>query len=305
MTQYLGIRDPGAAGGSWIMYLCNHHPARMRILGEAHREPQLDFAGDGEPWPGITVERYDEKVIAFMDSQAAQGIACTGIVKCFWAKGAAHIRARGGRILSLVRNPLLVVGVNRRKDKAPELYLGHAPRNDDEQFLAINLYYKESYQAIWRMREKEPITRIEDYNRSCGTDGRFLKEVMEWATQTDWPDEYIKYVREHCLPGYAYPIKTRRENGVVVGIDSVLSVREPWRMNWYDDPRAERIWKSWPAYERDVFADTMGEVAQLFGYNYLTQPGFVEPDWALRDAYAWSGADLRPIPYEGDVMGLR
>lgn len=301
MTNYLGVRDPGRAGGSWIIYLCNTHPAGMRLVGEAHRPEQLDFAADGEPWPGISTARYDEKVIAFMESQEAQGVACAGVVKCFWDKGRRFILDHGGRIFALVRNPMLVVGVNRHKNKNAAHYLGHEPTNEEESFRAILLYYRDIYLGLWQRRFEEPITRIEDYNRSCARDGRFLKEVMEWATQTPWDGDYICTIQANCFPGYSYPLRAEKDGKTIVKLGSAPTVRERWRMNWCDDPRPQAYWEAWSSAERQAFAEIMGEVCDLFGYDYRQQPGFVQPSWELENAYSWSGAGLEPVPYSGGV----
>jgi len=300
MTHYLGVRDPGRSGGSWLMYLCNVHPAGMLLVGEPHLPTELGF-----PYP-CDSETYDRHVIRFMLSQTAQGKAVTGIVKCFRPWAAQFIIEHGGRIFQLVRNPMEVVGSNMGKKPGSDLrYLGHRSRDENDNFRAHCMYYREAYGAMVNTWRQEPIVRIEDFNRSCGSDGAFLKAVMEYVTQTEWPDGYIQHICKTYLPGYFYGLETIRENGIVVGIkpDTVLAY-ESWRMNWFDDPRAGEYWAAWGDETRAAFVDILGPVCDRLGYNCRDRPGHVDADWPLVTQYAWKAqaAQLKPIPYEGDVI---
>jgi len=295
MTHYLGVRDPGRSGGSWLMHLCNVHPAGMRIVGEPHLDSEL-----GIPWPGISSEEYDRYVIRFLESQ---DVACAGIVKCFRPWAAKWIVQHGGRIIALVRNPMEVLGSNMGKKAGCDLqFLGRKARDANEQFQAHAMYYRAAYEEIWKNWRTEPITRIEDYNRSCGGDGQFLKQVMEWATQTEWPDGYIAHIQEHYLPGYFYGLQTIMEDGIVVGMISDPIAYEAWRMNWYDDPRAAEYWAGWSEQERGIYARILGPTSASFGYNYTDRPGHVDVDWLLKTQYAWKNAVLASLPYQGEVI---
>lgn len=298
MTHYLGIRDPGRSGGSWVMYLCNIHPAGMIILGEPHLSIELDF-----PWPGTGAQAYDQKIIDFMISQTQQGRAVAGIVKCFRPWCTEWIVQNGGRIIALVRNPMEVLGSNMNKKPGSDVqFLGHKARDANEQFQAHAMYYRTAYEEIWSHRRNEPVTRIEDYNRSCGGDGRWLKAVMEWATQTPWPDGYIEHICKTYLPGYFYGMECVKQNGIVVGTKGDPIAYEPWRMNWYDDPRASEYWAGWSEMERRIFREILGPICDNLGYNCRDYPGQVDVDWPLKDQYAWRGIPLSSIPYQGEVV---
>ena len=300
MTHYIGVRDPGRSGGSWLMYLCNVHPAGMLLLGEPHLPMELGFT-----YP-CSSRVYDEYVIKFMQDQARLGKAVTGIVKCFRPWAADFILENGGRIFQLVRNPMEVVGSNMGKKPGSDMrFLGHKARNEEENFKAHCMYYQKAYSHIFADWRKEPIVRIEDLNRSCGKDGAFLKAVMEYVTQTEWSDGYIRHICKTYLPGYFYGLETIKEDGVIVGIkkNTVLAY-ESWRMNWFDDPRASEYWNSWGEETRTTFVEILGPVCRQLGYNCQDRPGHVDEKWPLVGQYAWRAhaAQLRAIPYEGDVV---
>lgn len=299
MTHYLGVRDPGRSGGSWLMYLCNVHPAGMLLVGEPHLPTELGFSYPCD-W-----ETYDKHVIKFMQDQTRLGMAVAGIVKCFRPWAARFITKNGGRIFQLVRNPMEVVGSNMGKKPGSDVrYLGHKAKDENENFRAHCLYYKESYGAIYSAWKQEPVVRIEDLTRSCGLDGAFLKAVMEYMTQTPWPDGYIAHICKHYLPGYFYGLETIRKDRVVIGIEpNTVLAYESWRMNWQDDPRASEYWDAWGDDTRAIFVETLGPLCDSLGYNCRDRPGRVNTDWTLVNQYAWKeqAAALKPIPYEGDT----
>lgn len=297
MTHLFGIRDPGRSGGSWVAYCCNVHPAVMRVLGEVHVPTQLDF-----PYPSPKGE-YDRQIIVFLQSQMDQKIAAAGIIKCFQPYSQKFIREHKGRIVQLVRNPMEVAGFNvYKKIGAAERMLGHPARDQDEDFHAHMLYYELSYNAILHRRKQEPIIRIEDLNRSCGGDGQFFKAVMEYMTQTDWPVEYIKHIQRWYLPGYHYPFKVVKRDGIVVGIETTPFAHQLWRLSWGDDPRPGEYWQAWTPKQRTMFTSALTEVSRYLGYDCLDNPGFTEIDWPLRDTFPWAGAGqtLQPVPHESD-----
>jgi hypothetical protein len=271
----------------------------MLLLGEPHLSIELGF-----PYP-CDWQVYDEHIIQFMVDQTKRGLAVAGIVKCFRPWAAEFIVQNGGSIFQLVRNPMEVVGSNMGKKPGSDLrYLGHKARDENDNFRAHCLYYRESYGGIWADWKREPIVRIEDLTRSCGRSGLFLKAVMEYVTQTSWPDGYINHICQTYLPGYFYGMETIREGEAVVGIrDDTVFAYEPWRMNWYDDPRAAEHWASWGSLSREIFAETLGPLCDNLGYDYRDKPGFTKTDWPLATQYAWKeqAHSLQPIPYEGPV----
>lgn len=299
-TQVFGVRDPGRSGGSWLMHYCNVHPAGMRVLGEVHLPSELDFP---YPCPGGGVE-YNKRVIAFLQSQIDQGVAATGIVKCFQSPTVEFIRKHQGHIIQVIRNPMEVAGTNVYKKKGfAERFLGHPARDKGEDFLACMIYYKTSYEGILVRKEQEPIVRLEDLNRSCGGDGHFFKVTMEYMTQTEFPVAYVKHIQQWYLPAYHYGCYAVKDDGVVVGIDSRPYVYESWRMTWGDDPRPTEYWESWTDNERAMFAEHIGPVSAILGYNYTDRPGYTDVDWALRDTFPWgqAGSTLAPTLYDLDV----
>lgn len=293
MTHLFGIRDPGRSGGSWLMHTCNAHPAIMRVVGEFHLS--LGFA-----WP-CPVAEYDARVVGFLESQVAQGIAAAGIVKCFWGKTVNLIRGQGGRIVQVIRNPMEVVGFRMHgkvyhKAGVAQRFLGREAKNRTELFRAHALYYKTSYGAVFKKWRQEPVVRLEDLNRSCGGDGLVFKGVMEYMTQTEFPIGYVRHIQEHYLPGYHYSHRLVQQDGVVVGIEPVVYAYESWRMSWADDAQPGCYWETWSPEERGVFAEVLGPVCDSLGYNYRDRPGFTDTQWPLSHRYPWSRGCLEPIP---------
>ena len=294
MTHLFGVRDPGRAGGSWLGHCCNVHPAIMRVVGEIHV-----FLGFTWPCP---VSEYDEKVVGFLESQVAQGIAAAGIVKCFWGKTERLIHDRGGAIIQLVRNPMEVVGFRMHgkvyhKAGLAQRFLGREAANRAELFRVHAMYYKLTYGHVLSRWRQEPVVRLEDMNRSCGSDGLFFKSVMEAMAQTAFPIEYVRHVQKHYLPGYHYSHRLIQQDGIVVRIEPAVHAYQSWRMSWDDDAQPGFYWESWSSEEREIFAEVLGPVCDQLGYNYRDHPGFTDMHWPLDHRYPWSRAgSLEPIP---------
>ena len=290
MTHLVGINDPGRAGGSWLAYIGRVHPVGMRILGEAHVSTQLDF-----PYP-CPPREYDDHIIAFLKSQTLQGVRVAGIIKSFWKYTRKFILDNGGRICTVLRNPMEVVGFKMHKKPKPGL---------KPSFGAHVLHYKKVYEVRMAQSGEQPVVRLEDLNRSLGGDGQFFKSFMEWLTKTPFPQGYIEHIQRHYLPGYYYGLSTVRVNGIVVDVHSAVIRCQPWRMQWGDDPRPGEFWESWSEEERELFAEGLGPICEKLGYNYTDRPGFTEKDWSLASEYAWGKlADtLEPVPYDRSFTG--
>lgn len=293
MTHLFGIRDPGRSGGSWLLHICNVHPAGMRAVGEFHLSLGFDY-----PCP---IVEYDERVVEFLKSQIDQGLAAAGIVKCFWAKTEKLIHDQGGRIIQVIRNPMEVVGFRMHgkvyhKPGLARRFLGREAKNRVELFRAHVLYYMTAYHTICKRWRQEPIVRLEDLNRSCSGDGLVFKNIMEFMTQVAFPIEYVRHVQKHYLPGYHYSHHLAVQDGIVVGLEPVVSTYQPWRMSWADDGGAAHYWETWSQAEREIFAKELGPICDKLGYNYRDRPGFTNVQWPLGHKYPWSGTgSLEPI----------
>lgn len=282
------------------MHICNVHPAEMVVLGELHLPTELNF-----PYP-CPAKEYDERGIAFLESQMSRGIAAAGIVKCFRPWAEHFILDQGGRIVQLVRNPMEVVGFRTHKPSfyKPDMdlrFLGRKAQNKTDWFRAHVAYYAKSYMGLLRNWRHEPLIRIEDLSRSCGGNGLLFKSAMEYITQTPFPIGYVRHIQQHYLPGYHYPCETIWHDGVVVGTESTPQPYQDWRMSWGDDPFPTIYWQSWTPTEREIFAEGLGPACDRMGYNYRDRPGFADIIWPLGEKYAWSKYPLKEIPFTDDL----
>lgn len=276
------------------MHVCNVHPHGIVVLGELHLPTELGFE-----YP-LPAKEYDAHGIAFMQSQIDQGKAATGIVKCFRAYAQQFMLDHRGRIVILLRNPMEVIGSKRSAKR----FIWYDAETDDQRFENCVHHYKKRYEAIFAVRDRLPIIRIEDLNRSCGGDCTFAQAVFEYITQVPFPIKYMLHVKEWYLPGYHYPSKSvKNAEGVVIGIYSIPYPYQLWRMTWADDPLPAEYWKSWPEKWRGIYQRELGEVSEQLGYNCSDNPGFVETVWSLRDQYSWKDRSdsLKPIPYRKGI----
>jgi hypothetical protein len=274
----------------------------MRVVGEFHLS--LGFA-----WP-CPISEYDERVARFLESQVAQGVAAAGTVKCFWGKTEKLIRGQGGRIVQVIRNPMEVMGFRMHgkvyhKAGIAKRFLGREAKNRDELFRAHAMYYKTSYETILKKWRQEPVIRLEDLNRSCGSDGLAFKSVMEFMAQTAFPIEYVRHIQEHYLPGYHYSHRLIQQDGAVVAIEPVVYAYQPWRMSWADDAQPGHYWETWSPTERKIYAEVLGPVCDGLGYNYRDRPGFTDIQWPLSHRYPWSKIKLEPIPSVSPGLSVR
>lgn len=307
MTHFFGIHDPGRAGGSWLARCFNQNPvpAGIVMLGEAHTATQLNFP---HPDPGGK-DTYDQHIIAFLKSQARQGRAATGMIKCFHAKAEAYMRARGGRFATLVRSPMELTGCwkgrrgwgqSESRRRIPMRAIGHfPPKNERENFACLLYEVRQRYLPIVKRAEREPLIRIEDLNRSVGGDGLFFQAVCEWLTQVPFPSYYVDVIRKWYLPCYHYPVCCiKNERGTVVGVAPIPSLRcDKSRMTWADDTNPPKWWNSWTGEEQGLFMEYLQETCEALGYNCTTSPGTVDVEWPMKGKYPWADAEngLEPI----------
>lgn len=304
MTHMFGVRSEGRAGGSWFIRCCNANPdpAGIVMLGEIHCEPQLDF-----PYSTPNAE-YDVYAIGFLDSQVKQGRAAVGLMKGIRASAEKYLLEHGARFASLVHHPLEPMGAwkgrrgwgqTKAREKMAVNAVGHyPPQGKWEEFTVLCYEMRARYLRVADRSEHEPTIRIEDLNRSVGTDGVFFQAVLEWLTRVPFPFYYIDVIRKWFLPGDKYPLATiRDEQGIVRKVVYRSYPRGRRRQNWQDDTNPAKWWHSWTAREQALFLEYMQGPCERLGYNCTDNPGYADVDWPQKGKYPWAAAEvgLKPI----------
>jgi len=304
MTHFFGIRDPGRAGGSWLIYCLNQHPAPggIAIVGEAHMPAQLGSSDDA-------------RILMFLKAQEKQGRLAAGSCKCFHGYVEKFIKKSGGRIVTLLRNPMELVGCWRKRRswvggraKWPPLYIGHPIENERDAHLCLLHEVRGRYVPIIAKKDIEPIIRIEDLNRSCGSDGRLMQAVCEHITQVPFPMYYIRHIQEHYLPNLHYFLAVlKNDEGVAVAMKGIPVARGRDRTTWADDTNPTKFWNSWPEEERELFREFLQPICEQLGYNCTDNPGVTNVDWPMKGRYPWAHAEdgLEFIPYVAPVKPKR
>jgi hypothetical protein len=113
---------------------------------------------------------------------------------------------------------------------------------------------------------------------------------MEWVTQTDWPMDYITYIRMHHTPGH------RATSRAIFDEDwNLLKLRAWPRKAWNekigawdhedtskDGPAAH--WGRWSGEQRRLYLQHYGDLDKRMGYNQ-DHPGSTDTDWEQRDRF--------------------
>lgn len=295
MTNYFLCFSHGHSAGGWILYLCNNHPSgRISVLGEVPKPNQLDFARRG-----MTKKSHlNSEILKFFRDREDQNDACAGIVKSFTNGAIEFVTKRKGVIFQKVMNPLHIVGKRmfKKPSNAAEMIrrkYGHAPLNKDEEFEGHCLYYGEQkFEVFLNRADKWPIVRIEDLNESLGVDGFYFKRVMEGITQTEWPQDYIDYIRHNCFPNQHYVHSVHwDEHGRVKEArselrDPAMGFRGEARGDWGENPLPARAWAAWTESQQAIYHKYFDEIDKRLGYNqrYI---GSTEPEWEMLGKYIW------------------
>jgi len=300
-TNFFLVFMHGQSGGTWFALCCNNHPARMSVIGEAHRPSQLDFERRG-------LDRktdYEREVFKFFEDRIYYGDACVGVMLGFTGAHMKFVREKGGKIFQIIRNPLYIVRTreNSKPDAAKATFTklyGREPENDLERFEGLVSYYETNfYEKFLRRGAEFPIMRVEDLNKSLDGDGLYYKRVMEALTQTEWPLDYIAHIRENFTPAYSADNHTEwDEQGRVC---KVVSVRRQvaqwgWRDNWKEDPylSGPRHWGAWDESHREIYLKRFGELQKRLGYNQ-DHIGSTDPKWEFQLQYKWAGEEERKL----------
>ena len=279
MTKFFLIDQCGHCGGSWFVMMCHRHPAGIAVVNEAHMPNQLDFE---YPCPN---DVYDRHLIDFMQGAQATHAAC-GVLKGFHRDCIEWVQARGGYVVTWLRNPLTVAGwkCGRYTHKGEQI-TGHPARTEKERIEAHFAYYGRFFKRMLErsLKNGRRIVRIEDLNRSVGSDGQAFTESMEYITGVAWPPEMLEIGAAHPPGDEApYGAGTHAHDGSWPFEDwSTLRGKHKWA--W--DPAPYWHWKSWEPWQRDCFVEHCGQSMHALGYDRppAQAPTFawdVDPDWS-------------------------
>ena len=293
MTNFFLVFGHGQSAGTWFCACCNNFPdpPGMTVLGELHHHTQLDFKGRGLDKSSFDL---DQAALDFFADSIYFKKACAGIMVSFRRTAMDFVEKHGGHIAQKMRNPLYIVTArSKAKPRAAaytfEKHKGRAPRDEKEKFWGLCTYYRDNFYARFLNRAHiYPLIRIEDLNTSLGGDRSYYKSVMEWLTQTEWPDDYIEYIATHFYPGFYYQGQVEWEGDRVKKFNQVREEAPRWgRENWDEDPYPKKCFdilgdRGWQEIYLDVFRD----IQPRLGYNnaYI---GSVDRRWEYRGKAPW------------------
>lgn len=293
MTNFFFQYSHGHCGGGWLVILCNHHPAGMSVLGESHKACGFDLEARG-----LKQGHHKEEINHFFEDRVHFGDACVGIIKSFYPESVAHARQLAGRehvkLHSIVRNPMFkVLGAWRKKVPNGRKHYKHDNSDEDEDFRASLLWMRDNYyrSALDRVGRSTPLVRLEDLNRSMKYESGFFTRFVEWLTGTEWPDEYVRYCREHYTPAYKTDSWMEWEDNVartgrVVRVHTKLLEPPQWPFRtWDDDPDPALRWVTHVNdRRREIYKEVYAEVEAELGYN-VSAPGITEENWRHRSEW--------------------
>ena len=292
-TAFFFLYHQGRGGGNWLLLLVNNHPAGMSMLGEIPKPSQLDFAGRGIP-----KSDYDKEVAKFFEDRIYYGDVAIGICKSFHPTNIKWAKQRMGdgaaRIVQVVRNPIhrfvckgsskVVQGANWFK----HLHGGRAPESEREVYEGVSAYFAQNYFEKFLRRTEFPIIRLEDINRSMNKDFGFFKRLMEWLTQTEWPQDYLQHIHDNWTPAYNYNNWVEWDaEGRCCKVGSAQRPRIARSdRDWSDDPEPGVCWRKIEDWHLGAYLKYNSDCQRRLGYNQ-TGPGTVETDWEFRGKYPW------------------
>jgi len=163
--------------------------------------------------------------------------------------------------------------------------------NEYEVFEGHVIYYAlDKYRAFLARGNEYPIIRLDDLNHSLAGDAQYFKHTMEWLTQTEWPDDYVKYVQENNLPCQLYDYrvewdKQERVKRIHSATRDVL--RDGGQYNhWGDDPSYVEYWNLWDDKRKAIYLRWFGDLDRQLGYNQ-SYPGSTDTEWEFAGKYDW------------------
>lgn len=310
--NYFFIYHLGHGGGNWLMLAINNHPhKKMWVLGEVHQPCQLDFAARGIE---ETPENKTCAILYFFEDAESRGCHAAGIIKSFTPAIRKWGEERGARFIQMVRNPLSKMGKHVRLDRMVqagprfEAEFGRLPETYEEKLEAHFLWARRKFYDHF-MRDKRaaifPLVRLEDINKSMHHSGKFFARVMEWLTQTEWPQDWVAWLRCHSPPNQVHENRIDLKRGdtryeidcVVTNIDKANSYIN--RTTCFAvDPESMICWEQWGDVTRGLYKKYFADVDRRLGYNQ-EYPSSVSQDWEWAGEYEWGGV------YDGETTGTR
>lgn len=297
-TNYFLLAYPGHGGGDWFTLMCNNHPAGMTVVLEGFKDQMLDFEARGLD-RRKDLDRELLRLMKFRDGKDA----CVGFLKsehpAVWREMLAH----GGRRIQVIRNPIALIGTRMwRKVEAATRWIkkryGREPQGDDDMFEGHVMRYAYGFYEMYLKRAQSkrdnhwPLIRLEDMNRSVGTDGQYFLRVVEWLTQTEWPRGYLRVIRKYYTPAYgscSMAIFDEDYNVIKLLAWPHLRWRERFQTEseWGEDVSHNSPpyhWENWSEEWRRRYLKHMLPLEKRLGYNQ-DHIGSTDPDWECRDAF--------------------
>jgi len=284
-TQYFNMVYPGHGGGDFFLLNCALHPQPMTVFLEIFKEEMLRFEERG-------LDRktdYDSEILRAFEFRKGKDV-CVGNLKCEHPAVIEYVETHGGRVFHVIRNPIALIGMRfgRKNEEArrgfQKLY-GRPASTDTDLFEGTVLKYKKRFHKMYLDRgPKWPTVRLEDINYSIGRDAGYFKRFMEWATQVEWPEDYINHIRLHHTPGHA------AESRAVFDEDGNLLKLNVWpRFRWREKigrwdredqsaKGAAAFWDSWPDEWKKRYQLHYEELDERMGYNQ-DHPGSTDDAW--------------------------
>jgi hypothetical protein len=262
----------GNCGGSWLADAISAHPgarAWEELLAEMGLKQAQEIVGP---------KRRDEigriATDYFIEQATSGRWRSVGVVKELLREMQDYIKPRDPRVMSLVRNPIKVVGY---KMDSKTTWLEHRMdrpfRDEREMFVAhVEIYANHFRKLIARMRDfSEPLVRLEDLSASLVTpEAAYFKKIMRWLTRLEWTDNDVALVREHAKPRKREHIPDpdcwKPDEYVYKNYQSPFAPDDRHFDRW--PSRGYWTWESWNSWQKEAFLEEFEEIMVALGYRW-------------------------------------
>lgn len=232
------IYNMGNSGGSWFENVCNSNP-RVRVWEEVLRQTgQLKVLPKEPEKRNILSDRL---ALEFIKKRHEENkYDSVGLIKSFGSETEKYCYKNSGRFIQMYRSPLKVVKYKMYHKKEACLHRNKFDlSNKENEFEAHVEFYQSLYNKFIRRGERIKTVRLEDLSASLMTDGKYIKNILEYITQIEWPFESISFVKSNVFPR--------------------------GKQNFKDDDD-KRAWLSWNDREKEVFNKYFKDI--MFDLNY-------------------------------------